>query len=470
MSPSDLSLFDDPDAVGTDHPDEPARLEPTWSVTELHEAINGLLTHAFGEEIWIEGELRNFKRSQKQHVYFDLVDADPGGDLYPPMLSVTLFSRERQAVNRFLSDQGGNVKMGDGVRVRIRGRLATYASRSSLQLRMTWIDPTYTLGVLDQERDRVLALLASDGILRANAEVRLDPVPLRIALITSRGSAAHADALDELRRSGLGLQVSLLDARMQGVDAEQSILSALRTAQQLPVDVILLTRGGGARTDLASFDLEAVARAIAGSTLPVFTGIGHEIDHTVADEVAHTAHKTPTACAAAVVTMVRNSVERMHLAWGRAAAASSGQLTSNDRRLSESGARAGRAAVRHLDRDRQRVDNLWHRAGIAAPRRTLAADTALDSAAQRITRSATHAIELTSSRLDALSARARVHDPVVALARGWSISRTGSGTLVRGIQDLRPGDRLLTQLADGTIASAVESGSPSHDSTGQETT
>lgn len=469
MSPSEASLFDDPDAVGTDRPDVPVRLEPTWSVAELHEAINGLLTHAFGEEIWVEGELRNFKRSQKQHVYFDLVDADTQSDPYPAMLSVTLFSRERQAVNRHLSDQGGNVRMGDGVRVRIRGRLATYASRSAVQLRMTWIDPTYTLGVLDQERDRVLALLAQDGLLRANAGVRLDPVPLRIALITSRGSAAHADVIDELSRSGLGLQVSLLDARMQGIDAEQSILSALRTAQQLPVDVILVTRGGGARTDLASFDIEAVARAIATSALPVFTGIGHEIDRTVADEVAHTAHKTPTACAAAVVAMVRSSGDHVNMAWARAAVAASGQLGTQDRRLSESGGRAGRAAVRHLDRDHQRVAHMWHRVGIAAPRRTSAASSALDTSTRRITRSATHAVELLGSRLDTLAARAMVHDPIAALARGWSITRTVDGTLVRGEQDVAPGDRLVTHLAEGIITSIVEP-TQSSGHTEQETT
>lgn len=464
MTPSDGgSPFDDDlgdsdasgDAVGS-------APEPTWSVTELHEALNGLLTHAFGEEIWVEGELRNFKRSQKQHVYFDLVDTDPRGGLYPPMLSVTLFDRERQAVNRHLSDQGGKVRMGDGVKVRIRGRLATYASRSSLQLRMTWIDPTYTLGALDQERDRLLALLATEHLLDANAKVHLDPVPTRIALITSAGSAAHADALDELTRSSLGLHVSLLDARMQGADAEHSITSAIRTAQHLPVDVILLTRGGGARTDLASFDTEAVARAIATSTVPVFTGIGHEIDRTVADEVAHTAHKTPTACAAAVVALVRSAFESMNLSWARVAVAAQSTLEWRERRLSDTGRRAGRAAVRHLDRDLQRVDHLWHRATLVPARAATAAETRLDVATARVSRAATSSVERSTSRLDTLAARARVHDPAAALARGWSITRTESGEVVRSAASLASGTRVVTQLGDGSVTSVVEHAEVEH--------
>ena len=147
--------------------------DPTWSVGELHEALNGVLVHVFGDEVWVEGELRNFKRSQNQHVYFDLVDPDADSDINRPMLAVTLFARERAIVNRFLTRQGGAVRMGDGIRVRIRGTLNVYPARSTLQLRMTWIDPAYTLGVLGQERDRVLAALVADGVLRANAQVEL---------------------------------------------------------------------------------------------------------------------------------------------------------------------------------------------------------------------------------------------------------------------------------------------------------
>ena len=434
-------------------PGEP--LVATWSVGELHDALNGVLVHVFGDEVWVEGELRNFKRSQNQHVYFDLVDPDADSDVNRPMLAVTLFSRERQIVNRFLTRQGGAVRMGDGIRVRIRGTLNVYAARSTLQLRMTWIDPAYTLGVLGQERDRVLAALVADGVLRANAQVELPAVPLHVALVTSVGSAAHADALDELRRSTIGFRISVIDARTQGPEAAGSIVGALGTAHHVGADVVLLVRGGGARTDLAAFDTDEVARAIVASSLPVLTGIGHEIDRTVADEVAHTAHKTPTAAAAAVVESARRCAQDVATAWVQLTSASHGRLQRAQQQLDEQARRAGRAAGAHLRRDAQHVDHLAQRLALTAPRATTAAAPVLDDLERRLRVAAARRVEVESQRIDGLAATVRAHDPAVALARGWSITRTHDGRVLRSIADAAPGDEIVTVLADGSVRSTI---------------
>lgn len=430
-------------------------LVPTWSVGELHEALNGVLVHVFGDEVWVEGELRNFKRSQNQHVYFDLVDSDAESDVNRPMLAVTLFSRERQIVNRFLTRQGDAVRMGDGIRVRIRGTLNVYAARSTLQLRMTWIDPAYTLGVLGQERDRVLAALSADGVLRANARIELPAVPLHVALVTSVGSAAHADALDELRRSTIGFRISVIDARTQGPEAAGSIVGALETAQHLGAEVVLLVRGGGARTDLAAFDTDEVARAIVASRLAVLTGIGHEIDRTVADEVAHTAHKTPTAAAAAVVESARRCAQDVATAWVQLTSASHGRLLRAQQQLDEQARRAGRAASTHLRRDAQHVDHLAHRLALTAPRTTTAAAPMVDDLARRLRVAAARRVDVGSQTLEGLAATVRAHDPAVALARGWTITRTHDGRVLRSITDVAPGEQIVTVLADGTVHSTV---------------
>ena len=436
--------------------DEPQ--DPTWSVGELHEALNGVLVHVFGDEVWVEGELRNFKRSQNQHVYFDLVDPDAESDVNRPMLAVTLFSRERQIVNRFLTRQGGAVRMGDGIRVRIRGTLNVYAARSTLQLRMTWIDPAYTLGVLGQERDRVLAALVADGVLRTNAGVELPAVPLHVALVTSLGSAAHADALDELRRSAIGFRISVIDTRTQGPEAAGSIVSALQTVEHLGADVVLLVRGGGARTDLAAFDTDEVARAIVATRIAVLTGVGHETDRTVADEVAHTAHKTPTAAAAAIVESARRCAQDVAAAWAQLTSASNGRLLRAQQQLDEQARRAGRAASTHLRRDAQLVDHLAHRlARRAPPRSTAAAGPALDDLSRRLVVAAERRLEEHSRGVESLSSRVRAHDPALALARGWSITRTAEGRVLRSVDDASPGDELLTTLADGTVRSTTVS-------------
>ncbi len=432
---------------------------PTWSVTELHAAIEGLFDHVFSDEIWIEGELRNLNRSRRGHVYFDLVDPGMPDDSSRPMLAVTLFDRERQAVNRFLTEQGGAVRMVDGVRVRIRGRLGTYPARSTLQLRMSWIDPAFTLGVLGMERDRVLAALSADGLLEANGRLPLHAPALHVALVTSIGSAAHADALDELRRSGIGFRVSVLDARTQGLDAERSLVRALLRAESLSVDVVAMVRGGGARTDLAAFDSELLARTIASLGVPVLTGVGHEVDRTIADEVAHTAHKTPTACAAALVGAALEARAAVRDAWVRVSSAASGRVVRADQSLEHTCRAAGRAAQRHLERDGHRVRALAARATIAAPRTAAAASATLESTTRRIAPAATRHLQHSTSRVDGLAARARSHDPVRALARGWSITRGPDGSVLRSVDGLADGDLTTTTLADGSFAARI-SGPP----------
>ncbi len=235
--------------------------------------------------------------------------------------------------------------MNDGIRVRIGGRLATYPARSSVQLVMDRIDPAFTLGLLGQERVRLLAALEEEGLLRRNGAVALPLVPLHVGLVTSTGSAAHADALHELESSGVGFRVSTFDARTQGADAPSSVVAALRTAAAYRVDVVLLVRGGGAATDLVAFDHEDVARAIAACPVAVFTGIGHETDRSVADEVAHTAHKTPTAAAGAVVRTVHDAERRVVDAWAAVRSGVGGRLVRAEHRLARVAHRTGTAAL-----------------------------------------------------------------------------------------------------------------------------
>lgn len=429
---------------------------PTWSVSELHAALGGLIEHVFGDEIWVEGELRNLNRSSRGHVYFDLVDADGSNDNGRPMLAVTLFDRERQAVNRHLTDQGGAVRMADGVRVRIRGRLTTYPARSTVQLRMSWIDPAFTLGVLGLERERVLALLATEGLLGQNAQRPLPSPALTVALVTSVGSAAHADALDELRRSGIGFRVLVIDARTQGTDAPRSLVRALRLAESLVVDVVALVRGGGARTDLAAFDSEEVARAVASLSIPVLTGIGHEIDRTATDEVAHGSHKTPTACAAALVAAARTTAQDLQDAWTRVDSAARGRVVRAQGSLEHARRDAARAASHHLARDDQRVAHLATRVIVAAPRRPAAAAATLNTVAARVGGAADATLERTSQVVEGLSARARGHDPAIALRRGWSILRDEHGGLVRSAGSARPGDKIVAIVADGSLTATVD--------------
>lgn len=450
------SLFDLLDDTDPTLQDDSAPVH-TWTVEELHRTLNRLLSEHFPEQVWVEGEIRNLNRSRNGHVYFDLVDMDRADDSYPPTLAVTLFDRDRQVVNRFLRQQGGNVRINDGVRVRIRGRLNVFASRSTLQLRMTAIDPRFTLGVLEAMRQAVLAALGADGLLERNAGMLLTAIPSRIALITSLGSAAHADAMHELEAAAVGIEIFLFDAVVQGQRAGASISRALRAADSHGVDLILLVRGGGARTDLAAFDLEVVARAIALCRVPVFTGVGHEVDTSIADSVAHSSFKTPTAAASAVCELIHRALIQIDDHWADIESLSRGRLERTRLRAAAIASALERSCSRRLHRSEGEIANLVHGIAFSSHIRLEALRAEIEDHRRRSLHASRRGLEVTTHRLDALDARAKAHDPRLALARGWSISRNEDGSVIRSSADVRPGAVISTEFADGTVESIVES-------------
>jgi len=428
---------------------------PTLTVGELSARIHRLTARAFPADVWVSGQIRNLNRSNAGHVYFDLAEPAPAGAPPRTQLPVTLLAPEREHVNRQLVRAGGAVRMEDGIEVRVCGRVRWYAPRGVLQFRMHGIDPAFTLGRLQADRDRLLRLLAADGLLDANAARPVPLVPLRVGLVTSRGSAAEADVRHELARSGFAFEISFVDARTQGLDCGPSVVRALARLADDDVDVVLLARGGGARTDLAGFDGEDVARAVAAMPVPVFTGIGHEVDRSIADEVAAAAHKTPTAAAAAVVERVRAYLDRLDATWAQARRAALATTATASGRLDRRWERVARAADRSLDRSSGRVDELAHRVGRGAGTCLARAEARVRERATTVAPRAGRALDRAAARLALVEARIAVHDPAAALARGWSLTTTVDGRTVRDPAEVDAGTTLVTRVAHGTIHSTV---------------
>jgi exodeoxyribonuclease VII large subunit len=466
-----VSLFDAD--VGRLH--EATLHETTWSVGELADALGNVVALAFPAEVWVRGEIHDLSRPSSGHVYFTLVEERPDGSR--ACLAVMLSARARPAVNRTLTEAGGSVRITDGTEVRIRGRLDWYAPRGLLQLRMTAIDPAHTLGQLELARAELLARLGAEGLLRANAGLSLPLVPLTVGLVTSAGSAAEADFLAELDRSGLAFRVLAVDVRVQGSGSARGVARGIGAVATAGAEVVAVVRGGGARTDLVTFDDELVARAIAACPVPVLTGIGHEVDRTVADEVAHTAAKTPTACAALLVARVSEHLAAVEASWAACARAAQRALVSHDRRARLLGSSARRASRSSLEAATSRLKDRAgraRRAGTLALRRAEArvqrdagrvtgsgrshlhaADVATAAARRRLTVRGTRALVEAARTVDGLDARVRALDPARVLARGWSITRSEDGTLVRDPAVVAPGDRLVTRVAGGEVRSTV---------------
>lgn len=452
---------------------------PTWTVAEIGAAISKGLRVQFPDSVWITGEIQGFKKPNKAgHCYFDLVEPGAGpGERPAAVMAVSLFNRDRRRVDATLLQSGADATLTNGMEVRIYARVNWWVEGGRLNLVMSDIDPTFTFGQLDARRRQLLEALRVEGLLRRNATVPMPLLPLRIGLITSAGSAAHADFVHELEASGYRFVIELVDTRVQGAEAPAGVVHALTQLRNRPIDVVAVVRGGGSVTDLAAFDHEDIARTIATFDLPVITGIGHEIDRAVADEVAAISAKTPTAAAAHLVNIVRgvdtdrvNRVERL-------VRLSSRRLSENHQHVAiatRALARAARvAAARADDQLRVRSANL----GRAAHRDLTEQTKHLDAAVKRLTqRSALHQetaragqrlraqkLQETSTRtltrieraIDARAAQVRAHDPALVLARGWSVTRTVDGVIVRDAATVAPGTEIVTTLATGTVASTV---------------
>jgi exodeoxyribonuclease VII large subunit len=400
---------------------------PTFTVGELVDAINGTLRSRFFEGVWVRGEIQGWSE-RGQHAYFSLVEHDDGTRATLP---VALFANTRMRLRPLL--QRHRLRLGDGMKVRIHGFLDVYAPSGRLSVKMSGIDPRYTLGEMALQRQDLVRTLVAEGLYDRNRSLTLSPAPLRVAAVTSIGSAAWHDFVDELRRSGLGFHVRVVDARVQGAAAVDMVAEGITTVGRLGVDAVVVIRGGGSRTDLAAFDAEPVARAIATCPVPVLTGLGHEIDRSVADEVAHLSLKTPTACAGALVERVLQFRDRTEAAWAAVASLAAQHTASAEQRLGRLGHRIAVHSLTALDR----------------------ADERLTRHDQRLPRSATRTLGDAARHLEHLDARVRSVDPAVILSRGWSITRTADGTLVTHPDQVAPGALLLTTTAGGTLESEV---------------
>jgi len=243
-------------------------------------------------------------------VFFRLVDPK-GGEV----VEVSARGRVMFDIDRAL-DAAGVGAMRDGIEVRVRAVVGVDTTRSLVRLTLLGVDPEFIAGRLELDRQQVLARLAADGLLHANRHHLLPLVPLRIGLVTSRGSAAHADFIDHLRRSGFRFRVRTVHAATQGDTAARSVARALRRLASEELDVAVVVRGGGSRLDLLPFDSEEVARAVADMPVPVVVGIGHETDRCVVDEAAAVGVLTDTAAAEWLVFGVGDFAARVDTARG----------------------------------------------------------------------------------------------------------------------------------------------------------
>jgi len=431
-----------------------ATAEAALSVAEFYERVRSALRLEFPTEVWVTGEIRKVNLS-KGNRYLELADHEfPPGGSRGAMLDVACWSRDWPLIGAELQSVG--LELVAGLVVRIRGRVGVWDGAAKLRFSMTDLDVAALLGGIAAARRKLLLELEHEGLLDANRRLRAPLVPMRIGIVTSAGSEAYRDFTGQLERSGYGFAVRLEACLVQGPEAPQQIAGAIRRLHEFAPDVIVLVRGGGGRGDLAAFDSESVARAIATSRHPVWTGIGHTGDRSVADEVCQRALITPTGCGEAVVAAVTAYLEGIDSAAQAIASRGRAALDRAGERVDESRGRLARAARHELDQAtsslvlaRRQVE---HGAVIGLERNR----ATLERHAQELARISRHVLQGEEQQVGNLRSVLAAFNPRRQLARGWSLTRTVDGRVVRSVDELAPADKIVTVLADGNVTSRVE--------------
>jgi exodeoxyribonuclease VII large subunit len=448
--------------------DEPSPLRRIWPVGELVALVRELVERECSD-VWVEGEISNFRPAPSGHVYFTLKDAGA-------QLPVVLFRRQATLL-RFRPE--------DGLHVLVRGRVSVYEQRGQMQLVAETMEPVGA-GSLQLAFEQLKERLKAEGLFDADRKRPLPSYPRTVGIVTSPTGAVIRDFLNIVGRRHSGLSVLLYPVSVQGESAPAEIETAIAdlNASGL-VDLIVLARGGGSLEDLAAFNSERVARAIAASTLPVVSAVGHETDFTIADFVADLRAPTPSA-AAELVTEAQHKIAehlsalsrglergaRLQLLQARQALAMRGfertelrvaaRLRRAAQRLDDLILRQESALATQLRQRRARVETLTAAQLHHDPRQAVARARAhLTDLRTRLQRCLEHTLNGARIRLGAHDAQLRALSPLAVLERGYALVLAADGGLVRSASQLSTGDLLTTRLADGQFTGRVESIAPS---------
>lgn len=371
--------------------------------SRLKEGINCL----FPKSIWLKAEVSAVKARQGGHCWLELSQSDEKG-LIAKASAVIWSSKYRFIAPYFESVTGSVLQEGMVILVEVQ---VNYSQLYGFSLIINDIDPEYSLGLKEIERQKTIERLVREGLMDMQKGLELPLLPHRLAVISAEDAAGYRDFVRHLQDNpyGFSFEITLFPALMQGTDCPQSVIDALDSVLESPeeFDAVLILRGGGAKLDLACFDDYGMAAVIAQFPLPVLTAIGHDQDHHVCDMVAHAYLKTPTALADELLSIYEDE----------------------DARLS----------------------SFQTRVRIAASGRIAAAQAGVDMLRMRIRNGFAMRLASMESALDLLRTRIHAADPKRVLERGYVLALDSHGCVIRGVGGMSVGDNVSVMFADGRM-------------------
>ncbi len=395
---------------------------PALSVHKLTKHIKSLFDNDFSlQDIWVKGELSNFKKHTSGHVYFTLKDELSS-------IRCVMFKSKAVRINQY-------PKNGDNLLV--RGSVNVYEKGGSYQLYAEEIHLD-GIGVLHQAYEKLKSDLEKEGLFDTKYKKKIPKIPRKIGIVTSKTGAALKDIITVIRRRYPNSHLVVAPVRVQGEGAPDEIAAGIRNIQRVKnIDVIILGRGGGSFEELNAFNSELVARDIFNCPLPIISAVGHETDFTIADFVADVRAPTPSAAAELVVP----------------------DKTEVNKMLTTMKAKADYLVVKKVEIERNKINHIKERRSIKKPKSFIDQERQnLDYLMRNSQNAVSKSLSMAKERCRSLAGKAQALSPLSILERGYSIvMKHPSQIRIRSIADIDKNDKITTVLLDGKIESKVES-------------
>ena len=400
---------------------------------------------------WVIAETSDLRLNRSGHCYTELIEKDAQGTTIAKIGAVIWAGTYRQLYHEFLTRTGQVLATGMKVLVNVT---ASFHRLYGVKVVINAIDPSYTLGDMARQRQEII-----NRIIDLNKELPMPEVPQRVAIVSAEGAAGYGDFMNQLQGNPYGLQfyTCLFNAVMQGTQTVPTVMAALDRINRCIdlFDCVVIIRGGGATSELNSFDNYDLASYVANFPLPVIVGIGHERDVTVLDYVAAKHVKTPTAAAEWLIQQGANALahlDELQVAVMNAVRDTVGQAREQ---LAYYTSLIPPTAQRIIETNRIKLENFARNIPFAANGLIANQRTHLDRLIQRMDDTIARALQREQLRLQALDDKARLLSPVNILQRGYSLV-WHNDKCVTAASQLQPGDRITVQFAEGTTDATVE--------------
>jgi exodeoxyribonuclease VII large subunit len=434
-----------------------------WSVRDLVAAVRTHIEREYGDA-WVEGEISNFRAHDSGHLYFTLKDQNS-------QIRAVMFGSKARLL-RFRPE--------NGMQVVLRGRVTIYEDRGELQISAEYLEPKGA-GALLVAFEQLKAKLEAEGLFDPARKKPIPSLPRRIGIVTSPQAAVLRDILNIVQRRHHSASVLIFPAQVQGEAASVEVTAGIRYFNKARnVDVIIVARGGGSAEDLAAFNHEGLARAVAASVIPVISAVGHETDFTIIDFVADLRAPTPSA-AAELVIRSRQEVEdlaeglrqrlaramRYRILMGRQALTELAQhgafgritdaINRRQQKLDDLKNRMDRAERQILEKQHRRLELAAAAVRHYDARRMLAGiRKELDSRVAGLAAAARTVLLQRTGRLNQLKVQLEALSPLAILDRGYALVFDSSGMLLKDAERVKPGDEISARLAKGSVTATVK--------------